>query len=176
MPDLKLSARQIAAKNVEAMQQMVNEAGKSFLEPVVADIARHLPPQQNGPACNVAPNGEPYDVVKSFDGIFQHQNPLEAVKEWRERLLAYVATHRGDIIWWRTRPEIAAHGTPGKTGPVWAVYSRLAIGTPFIEQVKRGERAATTWDVQGGLITQEEIDGLGLVIDISTGEYRKPVA
>jgi hypothetical protein len=52
----------------------------------------------------------------------------EAIANWKRALLEYAATHSGDVLWWRFRPEIQGAVPFGQTAAAWLVYSRLAIG------------------------------------------------
>lgn len=110
----------------------------------VTDLAAHLPAQVDGPAAallvmqkGVGDAQERrafvYECVTSAGiqvvgcAVPRSETPAAAFAGWRDALLAYVRTHPGPRIFWRTRPEIAGEidFETGKLG--WSVYSRLAI-------------------------------------------------
>lgn len=97
----------------------------------VAWLGLTLPEQMDGPPIMIAPNGLTYEVIASYDAgeDTTHQTSGEAIRAWRERLMAYAASHEGDTLWWRQRPEIKARIRFGDTTPSWFVYCRLMIGT-----------------------------------------------
>lgn len=97
----------------------------------VAWLGLALPEQMDGPPVMIAPNGLTYEVIASYDAEKDtaHKTSGEAIRAWRERLMAYAASHEGDTLWWRQRPEIKARIRFGDTTPIWFVYGRLMIGT-----------------------------------------------
>ena len=191
LPWIKLTPEFVSAR-YDAQEAFAANKSSAEIALAAALIALEadLPTQLDGPWCAIAPNGKPYVVIDSPSGqpyvvidSEEHQPGMqrvgcstsaEAIAAWKRAMLEYAATHKGDILWWRYRPEIGG-GVDSRTAkPCWIVYSRLVIGTPLINLVKRGERVPTVWDIEKGLITQEDIDAIGLVLSISTGEYRKP--
>ena len=138
-----------------------------------------LPPQVDGGVSAWAPDGTHYVVIASAEHckgeeMKRCRTSAEAIANWKRALLEYAATHTGDVLWWRYRPEIRGDVPFGRTEAAWIVYSRLAIGTPFIEQVRRGEAVPNCWDVESHRITMDQLADLGLVFDVSTGLFRKP--
>lgn len=110
------------------------EAAKIALGVTLLELERDLPSQADGPRSTLFYVGDyivTYAVIASFDpGIYpSHRSSGDAIREWRQRLMAFVGKASGDTLWWRCRPEIDGRVTFGDTHATWYVYSRLAIGS-----------------------------------------------
>lgn len=110
------------------------EIAESALALTLLDLGKNLPTQENAWnlqawACNKH-KSPPYETITSFSevGVWLHLDSKSAINVWRSRLLSYAATHSGDVLWWRIRPEISGKIPFGNAEAVWAVYSRLFIG------------------------------------------------
>ena len=130
-----------ARAETEAALPDQRAAAEIALGVAMRELAADLPPQDDGPVETVAPTRQLYDMVASWDNGCKpvHITSGEAIQEWRRRLLTYVSTSHGDILWWRYRPEIDAPIPFGETKARWAVYSRLAIGDPVSTDAARSE-------------------------------------
>ena len=130
-----------ARAETEAALPEQRAAAEIALGVAMRELAADLPPQEDGPCQSVSPAGELYAVVRAWDcgSMSTHSTSGEAIQEWRRRLLVYVSVCRGDILWWRNRPEIDAQIPFGETKARWAVYSRLAIGDPVSTDAARSE-------------------------------------
>jgi len=137
------------ASTKEALVQQRKDA-EITLAMAVISLEGHLPPQQDGPPGRTAPNGEPYVLVCSWDieearrigndkFDYAHKTSSEAIAAWKHAAFEHAQTHQGDVLWWRTRPEIRGEIPFGSTEARWYVYSRLMIGTASIDTVSEGE-------------------------------------
>lgn len=121
----------------EALVQQRKDA-EIALAAVLISLEPELPPQQDGTPCAIAPNGLPYVLItreldewrgRDDDERF-HRHPTfaEAIAVWKREISEFVASHPGDTLWWRCRPEISGDIKFGDTEARWLVYSRLMIG------------------------------------------------
>lgn len=168
------------AVSQEALIQQRKDA-EIALAAAMISLEGDLPSQRDGDPCAVAPNGQHYvsmacEFVYEGKSLRWSMTSANAIAAWKREMLEYAATHHGDILWWGSRPTIQGQIMFSQTTAQWLVYCRFAIGDSFIEQVKRGHRVPTCWDIQHGSVTEDEITALGLVFDLATGEYRIPAA
>ena len=110
---------------VEARLVQQRKDAEIALAAALISLEGDLPPQQDVPPSAYAPNGMLHAIVASGK---THTTSAAAIADWKRALLEYVATHSGDLLWWRARPEIFVSIPFAQTTPRWIVYSRLAIG------------------------------------------------
>jgi hypothetical protein len=82
--------------------------------------------------------------------------------------LEYAATHDGDTLWWRKRPEIQGEIPFGKTTARWIVYSRLMIGNQadtLLARIAAGTLAPTRMMIEDDMVTAEQLAELGWVLN-----------
>jgi hypothetical protein len=178
------AARAIAEEALPAQR----EAAQIALGVALLELAKDLPPQEDGPRFAYVPNVGGYHEVCSFDldgaslqslalKTLWHRTSCEAVAEWRKRLLAYAATRSGDLLWWRERPEIEGRVPFGKTETAWRVYSRLLIGNvadTIIERIRRGEIPPRVEMIKDHVVTLEALVVVGYSYDAATNEWSRP--
>lgn len=143
------------------------------LAAAMISLEADLPPQRDGKPLAIADNYQPYDVVAS-----EYRNPGErwiglatsaaAIAAWKRAMLEHAATHKGDVLWWRTRPEVRGQVGFGETTARWIVYSRLMIGneadTP-LARIAAGTLRPTKNMVIDNAVTAEQLAELGWVMD-----------
>lgn len=162
------------------------EAAGIALHLTLLELAKDLPPQEDGPSFAYVPNVSGYHEVCSFDmnaslsvsaiEAGRHRTSSEAIAEWRHRMLVFATQYSGDTLWWRERPEIAGHIFFGYTEASWRVYSRLLIGNAsdtLIEQIRRGEIAPRVEMVKDSVITIEQLSAMGYGYDAATNEWSR---
>lgn len=120
------AARAIAEEALPAQK----EAAEIALGVALLELAKELPPQEDGPRYNFISGVGEYAVICSANQgeYWSHKTSGAALAEWKRRLLEYVTTHPGDVLWWRIRPEIAGQIRFGESEASWAVYGRMLVG------------------------------------------------
>lgn len=103
-------------------------AARIAMTAAIDRLAPHLPPQRDGPS-SASVRGVAYDLVYSFDPscFFEHETYDAAIRKWEKNILSYVATHKGDALYWRYRPEIQPAMDIYDSVIRWGCRSRLAI-------------------------------------------------
>lgn len=163
----------------EAALPAQREAAEIALGVALLELAKELPPQEDGPPHAYISGVGRYETICSDDSatIGVRRTSRESVSEWRRRLLAYAATSRGDIVWWRKRPTIAACVLFGETEPSWVVHARLVIGNAadtIIERVRRGEVCPSAEMVTDNVVTLEQLTAVGYSYDAAKNEWARP--
>jgi hypothetical protein len=163
------------------------EAAEIALHLTLLELAKDLPPQEDGPSFAYVPNVGGYHEVCSFDMNAslsvsaiedgRHRTSGEAIAEWRRRMLVFATQYSGDTLWWRERPEICGRVFFGHAEATWRVYSRLLIGNvadTLIERIKRGEIAPRTEMVKDHAVTLEALVVVGYSYNAVTNEWSRP--
>lgn len=167
------------AARVEAEERLPAQCEAAVIALGVAMLALEaiLPHQEDGPPhaaiCGIGGYDEvvswDYDAsLRDYSFAGAHKSSGDAIKEWRDRMLAYRASHDGDTLWWRWRPEIEGQIPFGESEARWRVYSRFVIGNvadTLIERLKRGEFRPNRNMIADNLITATQLEAIGWVRD-----------
>lgn len=159
-----------ARAEAEALLPAQCEAAVIALGVALLGLEDVLPHQEDGPPHPAIWGVGAYDEVMSWDvsKFVTERTSGEAIKVWRDGMLAYRATHDGDTLWWRWRPEIEGCVPFGETEPRWKVYSCLVIGNnadTLIERLKRGAFQPNKNMIEDHLITVAQLEAIGWVCD-----------
>lgn len=155
------------------------EAAEIALHLTLLELAKDLPPQEDGPSFSYVPNVGGYHELCSYDPGERapHRTSGDAIAEWRRRMAVFITQYPGDTLWWRERPEIDGRIFFGDTEASWRVYSRLLIGNAadtLIERMRRGEIAPRVEMVTDHAVTFEALAAVGYEYNAATNEWSRP--
>lgn len=120
----------LARAEAEARRHDLRGTAEISLNLAMLEMVPELLPQNDGPPYQWIAGVGSYETIASRDkeSLSGHSTPGEAIQEWRRRLLAYVQDHPGEVLWWRSRPEIESWVPFGQTEAIWVVWCRALVG------------------------------------------------
>lgn len=155
------------------------DAAEIALGVALLDLESELPHQERGPRYTAIGGVGAYQEICSWDmGVeSNHYTSGEAIREWRERLLASVRSCKGDTLWWREPPEIKGAVRGLDNGATWYVYSRLLIGNAadtIIERIRRGEISPRVEMIADNVLAMKQLEDIGYTYDAASNEWTRP--
>lgn len=158
----------VARAETEAELPSLLEAARIALGVALLALEPELPSQADGHHGPVGPTGTLYEEVCSagpWENV-TYVSSREAIEAWRAKISTYASAQTKEAtLWWSVRPEINARVPFSQTGASWYVYSRLVIGLPVMERIRRGEVRVCRKTVEDGVVSAVELQANGWTED-----------